>query len=157
MNAPELIAELNSRGVRLTVCGNRLRYDAPAGVMTSDLAERMKACKPELLALLANSRPANVERLETYADREVRRFFMVCRSWPDGRGWYDPAFASIIEALARVYDRSKTSPRMTGSPPKLYERPNGSVETFTERSVRYLRDCSGLSPGVSRKNNGACF
>ncbi len=51
--ASELITELDARGVRLTAHGKRLAYDAPTGVMTSELRTQMKACKAELLAILA--------------------------------------------------------------------------------------------------------
>ena len=111
MNAPELLAELNGRGVRLTSHGDRLAYDAPAGVMTPDLAERVKACKAELLAILAGSpEPVDGGQLETHADRETRRFLAVCRPWPDGCGWYDPAQAPTAEALARAEDRLAREP-----------------------------------------------
>lgn len=104
MTPSELMAELTSRGVRLSVRGDRLQYDAPAGVMTPDLTARLKRHKHELLALLtAKTVPAaGGGQPESHADRETRRFLAVCRPWPDGRGWYDPAQGEIAEALARA-------------------------------------------------------
>jgi hypothetical protein len=47
--------DLRSRGVVLTVRGEKLRYDAPKGVMTADLVDYLLKHKPELIKLLACS------------------------------------------------------------------------------------------------------
>jgi len=49
-----LLAELVRRGIKLYARGNRLRY-CPRSAMTPDLAERLKACKPQLLAILRSN------------------------------------------------------------------------------------------------------
>ena len=51
MNALELMADLDRRGIRLEADGDRLRF-SPRSAMTPDLVERMKTHKNELLALL---------------------------------------------------------------------------------------------------------
>lgn len=51
MSVAQLMADLNHRGVRLEAHGDRLRF-SPRSSVTPDLAERMKAHKGELLALL---------------------------------------------------------------------------------------------------------
>ncbi len=54
MPAPivELLTELDRRGVELRACGEKLRY-RPRSALTPELAQRVKAYKPELLAMLA--------------------------------------------------------------------------------------------------------
>lgn len=43
---------------------------------------------------------------ETHGDREWRRFLVVCRPRPDGRGWYDPgtpwAVVQQLDAAGRA-------------------------------------------------------
>src|SRR4030042_1131328 len=51
MTATDLLADMNRAGIELQADGDKLRY-RPLSAMTPDLAERLKACKPELLALL---------------------------------------------------------------------------------------------------------
>jgi TubC N-terminal docking domain len=52
MNAAELIIELEARGVMIESAGDRLRVDAPKGVITPELREALAACKAEVLAIL---------------------------------------------------------------------------------------------------------
>jgi DNA adenine methylase len=49
----ELLAGLRSRGVELTICGDKLRYNAPRTLVTPDLLDLLREHKPELLRLLA--------------------------------------------------------------------------------------------------------
>jgi amino acid adenylation domain-containing protein len=49
----ELLLELRARNVLLSVEGEQLLCDAPLGVITADLRERISVCKPEILRLLA--------------------------------------------------------------------------------------------------------
>jgi hypothetical protein len=51
MNAGELFSKLARLGIRLKAEGDRLRF-APRSAVTPDLADRMKAHKAELLAML---------------------------------------------------------------------------------------------------------
>jgi len=53
--AAALLAELVRRGIELQPHGDRLRY-RPKAAMTPELAERVKAHQPELLAALAAGR-----------------------------------------------------------------------------------------------------
>jgi hypothetical protein len=48
-----LLADLRRVGVALSIKGDRLAFDAPAGTMTPELRALMVTCKPELLAVLA--------------------------------------------------------------------------------------------------------
>ena len=58
MSASALFAELRAAGVTLAATGNRLRVEAAPGILTPELVARMKACKPELLAILTDTEPA---------------------------------------------------------------------------------------------------
>jgi len=57
MNEPaqQMIADLETRGVRLLADGGRLILDAPKGALTLQEVTRIRAAKPELLALLAST------------------------------------------------------------------------------------------------------
>ncbi len=94
----DLLADLTGRGIELRAEGGRLRF-RPVAAMTPELAERVKAHKGELLALLNPSSMA--EPSETHADREIRRFLRVAVPRPDGRGWYDPG--SLRDAAGMAY------------------------------------------------------
>lgn len=48
MTPQELLAELEQRGVKLTVAGDKLRYDAPAGALTPELKEALRQHKAEI-------------------------------------------------------------------------------------------------------------
>ena len=50
--AEALLGELRMRGVVLSAEHGRLRWTAPAGAMTPELTQQVRAHKPELLALL---------------------------------------------------------------------------------------------------------
>ena len=52
MNAGEILRELNDLGVRLDVKGEKVHYDAPVGVMTSERLDQLRALKPHLVGLL---------------------------------------------------------------------------------------------------------
>ena len=80
MNSTEILAELGARNVRPLLVGDKLKLRGPADRITPELVERVRACKTELLGLLAadRQRPGiaridllNAERRE--ADRQARR------------------------------------------------------------------------------------
>jgi hypothetical protein len=52
MNASKLIEELRSRGVVVEASGDRLRVDAPKGVVTEELREALAEHKTEVMALI---------------------------------------------------------------------------------------------------------
>lgn len=51
MNVVELLADLESRNVLLTVVGGDLHYDAPSGVLSDADIDALKIAKPALLGL----------------------------------------------------------------------------------------------------------
>ncbi len=60
MSVTEIMINLRERGIQLKAHGDRLRY-SPMSAMTPELAQRVKAHKPALLAILtADDVPAAV-------------------------------------------------------------------------------------------------
>ena len=59
MNAAHLLDELRTLGVKVWPDGGALRFKAPAEAMTPELTLRLKAAKPELMAILADVIAAN--------------------------------------------------------------------------------------------------
>ncbi len=60
MSITNLLSDFRARGIRLTAEGERLTYGAPAGALTPELREKIKAHKAELLATL-NQQAANTD------------------------------------------------------------------------------------------------
>ncbi len=54
-DAAELLADLRRAGVNLSAKGERLAFDAPAGVVTPELRATLQARKAELLAAVRES------------------------------------------------------------------------------------------------------
>lgn len=52
MTAIDVLNDLKSRDVRLSARGDRLAWEAPAGVMTADLKAMLASRKADLLAVL---------------------------------------------------------------------------------------------------------
>ena len=55
MTAEGLLAELSTQGVQLVAQGSQLRIDAPKGVLTPELRQRLAERKDELLELIARA------------------------------------------------------------------------------------------------------
>lgn len=55
MNLASLLAELRRQDIRIWIDGDRLRCDAPPGVLTPELRARLSASKAELLDFLRNA------------------------------------------------------------------------------------------------------
>lgn len=53
MNAMTLLDTLQTRGVVLTLNGDKIAYEAPAGVVDSGVLNELRRLKPELLELLS--------------------------------------------------------------------------------------------------------
>ena len=56
MTAAETLQRCNRAGIRLTVSGDALDVEAPAGVLTAELRDALRAHKPILLTVLAPPR-----------------------------------------------------------------------------------------------------
>ena len=55
MSAAALLSELRAAGVILAANGDKLAIDARPGILTPELTARLKAAKPELMAILGSS------------------------------------------------------------------------------------------------------
>ena len=60
MSAIQLLEDLRCSGATVEVAGDRLRIDAPVGLVTAKLVEQMRAHKTELIELLCASPCAGV-------------------------------------------------------------------------------------------------
>ena len=81
MSAAQLLAELRARDCDVTALDERLRVDAPAGVLTPDLRAVIAQHKPELLALLvAEAARASVEAITAECRRRWARSLELDRS-----------------------------------------------------------------------------
>lgn len=56
MSAPQLLADLRQRGVRVRVLGDRLRIDGPAGSLPTEFVEQVRRHKEAVTAELARER-----------------------------------------------------------------------------------------------------
>jgi hypothetical protein len=70
MSAAELLTELERLGVKVWPEAGKLRYKSPSAAMTPELTERMKAAKPQLLALLAGRAGAPADSDVPIVDRD---------------------------------------------------------------------------------------
>lgn len=66
-----LLARLAQDDVRLTVDGDVLRYDAPAGMLTPRLVDELRAHKPALLARLGGVAEEVVDEAQTSMQQEI--------------------------------------------------------------------------------------
>ncbi len=73
MTAAALLADLQTRGVRLYLAGDELRYKAKPGMMTPDLAAAVKPHKPALVALLREEESAIGWRVEAMREQIPER------------------------------------------------------------------------------------
>ncbi|MFN0039134.1 MAG: amino acid adenylation domain-containing protein [Burkholderiales bacterium] len=53
MNEPALLIELRARDVRVWADGDQLKCDAPSGVLSPELLDRLRQCKSEILGFLS--------------------------------------------------------------------------------------------------------
>ena len=92
MTAAELLAQLHASSVRLTVNDGRLRYRAPAGVLTPDLLEALAEHKAAVLAWLATAAApwpaACLEAERRFGQPHARLFPLIGQtvSTPNGAG-----------------------------------------------------------------------
>ena len=91
MTAAALLAELGDRGIELWAEGERLRFRAPAGAMTPELRERIRARRAELLARLAGERPLSSSQ---------ERFWFLQRLVPGSPAYTIPACLDLQGPLA---------------------------------------------------------
>lgn len=55
MNALEILADLRRAGATVTIAGDKLRLEAPQGVLTNELKQRLATQKSEIIRLLTET------------------------------------------------------------------------------------------------------
>jgi hypothetical protein len=102
-----LLAELARRGIQLEAQGARLRY-RPRSAMTPELAERVRAHKPGLLAVLQeacgpNDAPVSVSRVSGAEAQDPPHELSLAERVEAGYvnpGWSPAAWAERLQQLA---------------------------------------------------------
>jgi TubC N-terminal docking domain len=102
MTASQLMDDLDQRGIRLEVRGDRLRY-SPRSAVTPELTERMIQCKPELLKIIRGDGGTSLECCWCGSTRLIDGL--------SGRVWCDdcerPAWLPIPEGIVRANQTSE--------------------------------------------------
>ena len=86
MTATQLLAKLKDLDVKLLPEGETLRFNAPAGVMTSQIIAELSRLKPEIMELLR--RAAETKRKDVPAIEPVERDSELPLSYGQQRLWY---------------------------------------------------------------------
>lgn len=88
MNAEAIIQDLTTRGVRVWAEADKLKLDAPVGILTDEDKAKLVAAKPELLAAL--SRPGVCPKCRQGMNLQDRSgdawFCPSCRLFADSKG-----------------------------------------------------------------------
>src|SRR5262249_47253425 len=105
-----LVEHLRSRGVRLWMDGDRLRYVAPSGVLSPDLIAMLRERKSEIGELLRTQPPTPpASRSRPIAQSfSQQRIWALTRLFPDSVAyniaeWIDAAEPFVHEALERSF------------------------------------------------------
>jgi hypothetical protein len=94
MTLMEIVTMLRSHDVLLTACGDRLRVDAPAGVVSDEMRQAIHQHKAALLAMLTPERriplpryPAPCWRCKGPSERQGLRYLLCpqCQEQEDHR------------------------------------------------------------------------
>ena len=56
MTAEQVLAYVNQKGIILTADGDRIKYKAPTGVMTTDIVKIIREHKPGIIGILTKGR-----------------------------------------------------------------------------------------------------
>ena len=105
MSASALLAELQAAGVTLAATGDRLTVEAAPGIITSELTARLKAVKPELLAILAGNQAAN----DAQTDKPAYRWLVKFADREPVEVSYSPN-ATLAEVLVQFPDAISAEP-----------------------------------------------
>ncbi len=87
MSVLDLLTELRKKDVQLRVDGNKLRVNAPDGVLTSDLIEALKQRKFDIIAFLSESTQSELPVAYTMIE-PVSREQNLPLSWAQQRLWF---------------------------------------------------------------------
>jgi tubulysin polyketide synthase-like protein len=89
MTTADLLSDLQARGIRLQANGDRLRVEAPTGVLTPKVRETLAARKAELLQLLAPD-PSRLLAMPLDAFAAAGQMLEVHVPWWPDRLWFVP-------------------------------------------------------------------
>ena len=134
MRAAQLMADLTRLGIRLEAHGDRLRY-SPRSAVTPELVDRMKAHKPELLAMLQPEGDESRERRQLVELIQRKGGTMTPRAlMRSSRHWATATDSeAALEDLAKSgYGRWVIPPTSTkgGRPTRVFVL-NGSADVDT--------------------------
>jgi amino acid adenylation domain-containing protein len=87
MSILDLLTELRKKDIQLSIDGDKLRIDAPDGVLTSDLIDTLKQKKSDLIAFLNESNLSHYSA-EIAPIERVSRGQNLPLSWPQQRLWF---------------------------------------------------------------------
>lgn len=121
MTPATLLRQLHQRDVRLEAAGNTLRVDAPAGVMSPELGEQIRAYKNELMTILTST-PLLAEWLH-----EIR--LMHEGQDPDWTGWSTLCRATWARQMVEIAMES------------------GLEELVPPQLLKWLQDTENLATG----------
>ncbi len=110
MTAVELLAECQARQIDLLAHGGQLDIDAPAGALTPDLLDRLKAHKADLLAILRGDAEALQAQHEAAAERDA---IVWCESGPAHE--VDAALWAAIDGFGGARAGGGGRPRRRGA------------------------------------------
>lgn len=169
MNIPELVTDLQQRGVHLWADGEQLRFRAPQGVLTAEHREQLVANKPAVLEYLARDQAMISVSADSAAAHEpfpltpVQQAYLIGRdsTYPYGgvacAGYfeisYDGAEAETVEkawnALVRRHDMLRATVHSDG-----YQRVAATVPHY-EIPVTDLRgeDCAAIDAVLDRQRD----
>ena len=106
MNAAELFVELRVRYVHLECRGERLRIEAPRGVLTAELREALAQNKAEIIVALQGAKesgwpPESLESERRFGCREARLYpFLKKRVFtPAGPGRLEQVFTERVGVI----------------------------------------------------------
>ncbi len=87
MTAEQVLSYMNQKGIILTLAGNSIKYKAPTGVMTPDLAEMIKMHRQGILGILNPDRA--IKSISTHLHEGDSQVLLPgdCDSCPAGGFW----------------------------------------------------------------------
>jgi hypothetical protein len=95
-----LLAELGAAGVKLRAEDDRLKLRAPAGALTPELTDALKARKAEVLALLGGATDGAIPALpeaDSYAPSAAQRRLWVLAQFPEASVAYNIPLHQVLD------------------------------------------------------------
>lgn len=131
LSAATIVDEARRRGVDLIANGDRLRIEAPAGAMTPDLLEALRACKPDIIAALR----APSARSEYEALAESGLADRVRCAWPWLAEHRADLFRAVCDADESVAALRRDASGYAEAVAQLREAMEAAVVAWESRSI----------------------